>query len=87
MLLDFEIFSTSPLLVSHSKTDWSSMLRESVSVEWSVYIDTDALFKVGGRSLVKTENNNGPCRLPYGTPHTTEMREDSINENRMCSTT
>jgi hypothetical protein len=61
MLFIFEIFTTSLWLVTHSKTDWSSMLRVSVSyfivaanvytVESSAYIDTQALFKVSGGHL------------------------------------
>ena len=50
------------MLVTHSKTDGRSMLSVSViyftvaanvnTVESSEYIDTQALFKVSGRSLV-----------------------------------
>lgn len=70
-------------MVMHSKTDWSSMLRVSViyftvvadvyTVESSAYIDTQDLFKVSSRSLVKTENNNGPSQLACGTPNSTEL--------------
>ena len=83
MHLLFEIFYTSLLLVTHSKTDWSSMLSVLVvhfivaadvyTVESSAYIDSQALFQVSGRSFVKTENNHVQRRLTCGTPHWTEF--------------
>jgi hypothetical protein len=68
-------------LVTHSETDWSSVkclvyfdvAADVYTVESLAYIDTQALFKVSGRSFVKTENNNGPSCLPCGTPHSTEF--------------
>ena len=50
------------------------------------YMDTQALFKVSGRSLVNTDNNNGPSWLLCGTPHSTKFAfEASIKEKLLCS--
>jgi hypothetical protein len=58
-------------LVTHSETDWSSVkclvyfdvAADVYTVESLAYIDTQALFKVSGRSFVKTDKD-GPDRLP-----------------------
>jgi hypothetical protein len=45
--------------------------------ELTAYIDTQALFKVSGRSFVKTENNV-PSRLLCGTPHPTKFALERV---------
>jgi hypothetical protein len=82
MLLVLEMFRTSLLLATHSKTDCNSLLRVSVTslavvadaymIESSAYMDTHALFNASGRSLVKEiGKSRGPTELPCGTPHFT----------------
>ena len=76
MLLVLEIFRANLFLVTHSETHCSSLLSVVVisvnvvadvySVESSAYIDTLALFKVCGMSLVKIEKSKGPKQLPWG---------------------
>ena len=79
MLLVLEMFRTSLLLATHSKTDCNSLLRVSVTslavvagayiVESSAYMDTHALFNASGWPLVKIEKSRGPRELPCGTSH------------------
>ena len=81
MLLVLDMFKTSLLLDTHSKTECNSLVRVSVTslavvadaymVESSAYMDTHALFNFSGRSLVKIEKTRGPRELPCGTPHFT----------------
>ena len=69
MLYVFEIFRTNVFLATHSETSCSSLLSVSVislavvadvySVESSAYIDTLALFKASGMSLVQIEKVRG----------------------------
>ena len=65
MLLVLEMFRTSLLLATHSKTHSNSLLRVSVTslavdadasmVESSAYMDTHALFNASGRSLLRID--------------------------------
>ena len=63
MLLAFEIFRTNLFLATHSETSYSSLLSVAGislvvvvhSVESSTYIDTLALLKASGMSLLKIE--------------------------------
>ena len=67
MLLVLEIFRTNLLLATHSETNCSSLLSVAVIsvavvadvyyVESSAYIDTLALLKASGMSLVKIEKS------------------------------
>jgi hypothetical protein len=41
------------------------------SVESAAYIDTLALFKASGMSLVQIEKSKGPRQLPWGIPDST----------------
>ena len=41
-----------------------AVVADMYNVESSAYIDTQALLKAKGRSLVKIENNKGPRQLP-----------------------
>ena len=64
MFLVYDMFRTSLLLATLSKTDCNALLRVSVTsltvvagtymVESSAYMDTQILFNASGRSLVKT---------------------------------
>ena len=75
MLSVFEIFRNNSFLVIHYETYFSSFLRISVitlsvladvySVESSAYIDTLALLRASGRSLVKIDKVKGPRQLPW----------------------
>ena len=66
----FEIFWTNLFLATHSETNCSCLLSVAVisvtvvaevySVESSVYIDTLALLKASGLSLVKIEKRKAP---------------------------
>ena len=76
MLLVLEIFTTNLFLATHSETNCSSLLSVAVisvavvvdvySVESSAYIDTLALLKASGMSLVKIEKSKDPNQLPWG---------------------
>jgi hypothetical protein len=78
MLLVLEMFRTSLLLATHSKTD-CNFVEVSVTslavvvvlymVESSEYMDTHALFNASGKLLVNIEKSRGPRELPCGTPH------------------
>ena len=80
MLLVFEIFRLT-FLATHSETNCNYLLSVAVisvavvadvySVESSAYIDTQALLRANGRSLVKIERSKGPRLLPWGIPDST----------------
>ena len=81
MLLVLEMFRTSVLLATQSKTDCNFLLRVSMTslavvadtymVESSAHMDKHDLFNASGRSLVKIEKSSWPGELPCGTPHFT----------------
>ena len=81
MLLVLEIFRTNLFVVTHSETNCSSLLSVTVilvtvvagvySLESSTYIDTLALLKASGMSLVKIEKTKGLRQLPWGIPDST----------------
>ena len=72
----FEIFRTNLFLATHSETDCRSLLTVAVislavvadvySVESSAYIDTHALLRASGRSLVKIEKSKGAYTAAVG---------------------
>ena len=78
MLLGLEIFTANLFLATDSETNCSSLLSVAVisvavvadvySVESSAYINTLALLKVSGMSLVKIDKSKGPKQLPWGIP-------------------
>ena len=45
-----------------------AVVTDVYSVESSAYIDTLALLKVSGMSLVKIEKSKGPKQTPWGIP-------------------
>ena len=55
------------------------------SVESSAYIDTLALLRASGRSLIKIEKSKGPRWLPWGMPDSTWiMLESLLLKNTLC---
>jgi hypothetical protein len=95
VLYVFEIFRTILFLDTHSETDLSSLLSVAVislavvayvySAESSAYIDTQALHRASGRSLVKIEKRKGPRQLPWGKPDSTWIMLERLSlKNTLC---
>jgi hypothetical protein len=53
-----------------------AVVDDVYSVESSAYIDTLALLKASGMSLVKIEKSKGPKQLPWGIPYSTWIMLD-----------
>jgi hypothetical protein len=54
-----------------------AVVADMYCVESSIYIDTLALLKACGMSLVKIEISKGPKQLPWGIPYSTWIMLDS----------
>ena len=87
------IFGTNLFLANHS--DCISLLSVAVisvavvadvySVESSAFIDTQALLRASGRSLVNTEKMKGPRQLPWGIPDSTWIMLERLQlKNTLC---
>ena len=50
-----------------------AVVADMYSVKSSAYIDTLALLKVSGMSLLKIEKSKGPKQLPWGLPDSNWM--------------
>ena len=62
-----------------------TVVADMYSVESSAYIDTLALLKASGMSLVKFEKSNGPRQLPWGIPESTWIMLERLPlNNTLC---
>jgi hypothetical protein len=63
-----------------------SVIADVYRVESSTYIDTLALLKASGMSLVKIEKSKGPKELPWGIPDSTWIMLEGLPlKNNLCS--
>ena len=62
-----------------------AVVADVFCVELSTYIDTLALHKASGMSLVKFEKSKGPRQLPWGIPDSTLIMLERLPlKNTLC---
>jgi hypothetical protein len=62
-----------------------AVVADVYNVESSAYIDTLALLKASGMSLVKFEKSKGPKQLPWGIPDCTWIMFEMLPlKNTLC---